>query len=156
MWQWEILMQQARIYRAWLPSEIFWKSGNDVEREKIIACCVVIWCFAKLDSGNRKSQSKNSARSMTSLQYLLNLAPTLDNLTYSTLINCSTKIFQRKYIDEFWFNRCFRESSLEITKRVNITFDWFTDFHDFLKSRECICLWPVVECVKVICKTNEW
>ena len=30
-------MQQARIYRAWLPSEIFWKYGTAVEREKTIA-----------------------------------------------------------------------------------------------------------------------
>ena len=30
-------MQEARIYRAWLPSEIFPKYGNAVEREKTIA-----------------------------------------------------------------------------------------------------------------------
>ena len=30
--QHQILMQQARIYRAWLPSEIFPKDGNVVER----------------------------------------------------------------------------------------------------------------------------
>ena len=30
-------MQQARIYRAWLDSEIFFKYGTAVEREKTIA-----------------------------------------------------------------------------------------------------------------------
>ena len=30
-------MQHARIYRAWLPSEIFPKNGNVVEWEKTIA-----------------------------------------------------------------------------------------------------------------------
>ena len=30
-------MQQARIYRAWLDSEIFLKYGTAVEREKTIA-----------------------------------------------------------------------------------------------------------------------
>ena len=30
-------MEQARIYRAWLPSKIFPKYGNAVEREKTIA-----------------------------------------------------------------------------------------------------------------------
>ena len=30
-------MQHARIYRAWLPSEIFPKYGNAVEWEKTIA-----------------------------------------------------------------------------------------------------------------------
>ena len=34
MRQWEILMQQARIYRAWFPSEIFWNYGNDVTGRK--------------------------------------------------------------------------------------------------------------------------
>ena len=34
--QHQILMQQARIYRAWLPSEIFPKYGNVVERVETI------------------------------------------------------------------------------------------------------------------------
>ena len=33
----KIPMQQARIYRAWLPSEIFPKYGNALERKKTIA-----------------------------------------------------------------------------------------------------------------------
>ena len=34
--QHQILMQHARIYRAWLPSEIFPKYGNVVERVETI------------------------------------------------------------------------------------------------------------------------
>ena len=59
-----------------------------------------IFCFAKLETiGNPKA----IARSMTSLQHLLNFAPTVDNSKvfnghetqgfYSTLINCSNEIF---------------------------------------------------------------
>ena len=31
---------------------------------------------------------------------------------YSTLINCITEICSRKSNDEFWFNRCFRQTNL--------------------------------------------
>ena len=37
---------------------------------------------------------------------------------HSTLINCSTEIFERKSNDEFWFNRCFRQTNLCIRYTV--------------------------------------
>ena len=122
----------TRIYCAQLATKIFPKYGNVevmfLETRKTIinrlrratkrskfsrAACEFQWCCAK---------SKNVARSMTSLQFLLNFSPTLDNFKHfqwtrnwrfcRTMIDCSTDVFQRKSIDEFWFNRCFRKSSL--------------------------------------------
>ena len=46
---------------------------------KMLMCCMGIWCYAKLETiGNPRE--KKIARSMTSLQYLPNFAPALDNL----------------------------------------------------------------------------
>ena len=65
---------------------------------------------------------------MTSLQFFAQFCANVRQLLkfsmdtkfgiYSTLVDCSTEIFQRKSFDEFCFHRCFRESSLEITKRA--------------------------------------
>ena len=61
-----------------------------------------------------------------SLQYLLTFSPMIDNLEVfnrheiwgvnSTLINYCTKKVFKKSIGEFCSNRCFLESSIEITK----------------------------------------
>ena len=48
----------------------------------------------------------------------------------STLINCSTEVFKRKALEDFWFNFCFRESSFEITKRASIAS--YPDLHVFV------------------------
>ena len=99
---------------------------------------------------------------MTPLQYLLNLAPTLDNLKsfqwtrnswiFNTLINCSSEIFKENLATNFDLIAVFVKVVYEITALR------FTDSHFFFffsKSRKSTCVQPVVECIKVICKKNE-
>ena len=75
--QHQIPKQYARTYRAWLPSEIFPKYGNSVEWEKTIVnrfqratkrgkFSRAAWKFDVL-LHNRKCESKNLVRYMTSL-----------------------------------------------------------------------------------------
>ena len=75
---------------------------------------------------------------------------------YSTLINCNTENFQRKFIDEFWFNRCFRKSSLRnYKKRSSLCFTWIHMFSCFSKSRKSTWFQRFEECLRVISKSNE-
>ena len=88
----QIPMRHSRIYLAWLPSVIYWLLLSHIlqhyhisERfQRATKSGIFSRAAREFDvarnSRHRKSQSKNIARSMTSLQYLLNFAPTLDNL----------------------------------------------------------------------------
>ena len=83
--------------------------------------------LSTIDTSTERRTRKELSKFITSLQYLLNFAPSLGNLKYfsgqenrafySTLINCSTETFSRKSIVEFWFNHCFPGSSLTNYKK---------------------------------------
>ena len=63
------------------------------------------------------------------------------------------KFFKENLLTNFGLIAAIVKVVLESTKKaVSLAFDWFTCFHVFSKSR----VKPVVECLKVICKTNEW
>ena len=99
--------------------------------------------LATIETSTKRRTRKELSKFITSLQYLLNFAPSSGNLKYfsgqenrafySTLINCSTETFSRKSIVEFWFNHCFPGSSLTNYKKSSALH--FTPIHMFSKSR---------------------
>ena len=99
--------------------------------------------LSTINTSTKRRTRKELSKFITSLQYLLNFAPSLGNLKYfsgqenrafySTLINCSTETFSRKSIVEFWFNHCFPGSSLNNYKKSSAL--RFTPIHMFSKSR---------------------
>ena len=99
--------------------------------------------LSTIDTSTKRRTRKELSKYITSLQYLLNFAPSLSNLKYfrgqknrafySTLINCSTETFSRKSVVEFWFNHCFPGSSLTNYKKSSAL--RFTPIHMFSKSR---------------------
>ena len=99
--------------------------------------------LSTMDTSTKRRTRKELSKYITSLQYLLNFAPSLGNLKYfrgqknwafySTLINCSTETFSRKSVVEFWFNHCFPGSSLTYYKKSSAL--RFTPIHMFSKSR---------------------
>ena len=79
------------------------------------------------------------------------------NVTWQLLINCCTVHVFKKSIDEFCFNRCFHESSLRYYKKSSAL--CFTpDLYVFMSFGlcKCTCIQQHVECIRVICKMNEW
>ena len=61
---------------------------------------------------------------------------------YSTLINCITEICSRKSKDEFWFNRCFRQTNLWNYKKIpqHCVSPWLTCFGFFEIAQVYLCL----------------
>ena len=90
-------------------------------------------CFTR---GNRKSQRKSLARSMTALQYVLNSMPTLDNLKnfqWTPILGsiAAPRIFKENLLTNFGLTDVFVKAALEITKRAEQCiwlphmFSWF-------------------------------
>ena len=83
---------------------------------------------------------------MTSLQYSLNFAPTLDNLkSYQWTRNSIAGIAALKFFEEslstnFGLIAVFVKVALEITKKLSIAFYWFTCFHVFFFEIEDVYL----------------
>ena len=97
--------------------------------------------LSTIDTSTKRRTRKELSKYITSLQYLLNFAPSLGNLKYfrgqknrafySTLINCSTETFSRKSVVEFWFNHCFPGSSLtNYNKTQHCVLPQFTCFRN--------------------------
>ena len=86
---------------------------------------------------------------MTSLQYLLTFAT-----TFASRLRHEIRGFNSTMIN---FNGCFRESSLRNYKKSSAFL--FILIHTFScpsKSRKSTCVQWLLECIRVICKTNEW
>ena len=148
-------MQQARIYRAWFPSEIFWKYGNDVQREKTIACCMgIMWCCAKLEAiGNPRaklSQIYDIASIFTQFcAYVRQLKKfSMDTKFRDFIVPWSIaalKFFKENISTNFGLIAVFVKVALEITKRVQHyvwlihRFSWFFEIsHVYLPLAEWV------------------
>ena len=150
-------MQKARIYRAWLPSLIysllfspFLQHYHITERllraTKRSKFSRTLWEFCVLINAwwrqweipkQKVIQIDHIASIFTQFfafvrqlkMFQCNWTRKLD--IFSTLINCSTEIFWRKCVVEFWFNRCFREISLRNYKKKELSIAFYPNSHVF-------------------------